>query len=113
MIEFNKPPFMEQNWNTSARRQRKTTKLCGDGPFTKKCSAWMQDNFNVKHAMLTTSCTHALEMAAYLSEIRPGDEVIMPSYTFVSTADAFVLRGAKIVYVDIPSGYDEHRRDQD
>jgi dTDP-4-amino-4,6-dideoxygalactose transaminase len=76
-------------------------KLCGDGPFTKKCSAWMQEHFQTGHCLLTTSCTHALEMAAYLSEIQPGDEVIMPSYTFVSTADAFVLRGAKIVFVDI------------
>ena len=61
----------------------------------------MEENFHVKHVMLTTSCTHALEMAAYLSDIQPGDEVIMPSYTFVSTADAFVLRGARIVFVDI------------
>lgn len=76
-------------------------KLCGDGPFTKKCSEWMCTNFQAKHCLLTTSCTHALEMAAYLSDIQPGDEVIMPSYTFVSTADAFVLRGAKIVFVDI------------
>ena len=76
-------------------------KLCGDGPFTKKCASWMCENFNVGHCLLTTSCTHALEMAAYLCDIQPGDEVIMPSYTFVSTADAFVLRGAKIVFVDI------------
>lgn len=101
MIEFNKPPFIGTELEYIRQAAEENNKLCGDGPFTKKCSAWMQDNFNVKHAMLTTSCTHALEMAAYLSEIRPGDEVIMPSYTFVSTADAFVLRGAKIVYVDI------------
>lgn len=61
----------------------------------------MEERFHAGHVMLTTSCTHALEMAAYLTEIQPGDEVIMPSYTFVSTADAFVLRGAKIVFVDI------------
>ena len=101
MIEFNKPPFIGTELEYIRQAAEENNKLCGDGPFTKKCSAWMQDNFNVKHAMLATSCTHALEMAAYLSEIRPGDEVIMPSYTFVSTADAFVLRGAKIVYVDI------------
>ena len=101
MIEFNKPPFIGTELEYIRQAAEENNKLCGDGPFTKKCSAWMQDNFNVKHAILTTSCTHALEMAAYLSEIQPGDEVIMPSYTFVSTADAFVLRGAKIVYVDI------------
>jgi dTDP-4-amino-4,6-dideoxygalactose transaminase len=75
--------------------------LCGDGIYTKKCSAWMEERFHVGHVMLTTSCTHALEMAAFLADIQPGDEVIMPSYTFVSTADAFVLRGARIVFVDI------------
>lgn len=75
--------------------------LCGDGIYTKKCSAWMEERFHVGHVMLTTSCTHALEMAAFLADIHPGDEVIMPSYTFVSTADAFALRGAKIVFVDI------------
>ena len=67
----------------------------------KRCSQWMMDKFHVNHVMLTTSCTHALEMAAHLCDIKPGDEVIMPSYTFVSTADAFVLKGAKIVFVDI------------
>ncbi len=102
MIEFNKATFY---WNRTGIHppggRGKQQAVRRRSFFTKKCSAWMQDNFNVKHAMLTTSCTHALEMAAYLSEIQPGDEVIMPSYTFVSTADAFVLRGAKIVYVDI------------
>jgi dTDP-4-amino-4,6-dideoxygalactose transaminase len=76
-------------------------KLSGDGSFTKKCSNWFEENFGCKKALLTTSCTHALEMAALLADIKPGDEVIMPSYTFVSTANAFVLRGAKIVFVDI------------
>ena len=76
-------------------------KLCGDGEFTKRCSAWMRDKFQVNHVLMTTSCTHALEMAAYLCDLKPGDEVILPSYTFVSTADAFVLRGAKLVFVDI------------
>lgn len=77
------------------------SKLCGDGPFTKRCSEWLEANGNTRKALLTTSCTHALEMSAILADIRPGDEVIMPSYTFVSTANAFVLRGAKIVFVDI------------
>ena len=75
--------------------------ICGDGPFTKKCSQWMKERFQTKNVLLTTSCTHALEMAAFLADIQPGDEVIMPSYTFVSTADAFVLRGATCVFVDI------------
>lgn len=76
-------------------------KLAGDGPFTGKCQAWIEHNFGCKKALLTTSCTHALEMTALLADIHPGDEVIMPSFTFVSTANAFVLRGAKIVFVDI------------
>ena len=75
--------------------------LCGDGEYTKKCAGWMKERFRVNQVFLTTSCTHALEMAAYLADIQPGDEVIMPSFTFVSTADAFVLRGAKIVFTDI------------
>ena len=70
-------------------------------PVTKECSRWIKERYHSKEVLLTTSCTHALEMAAFLADIRPGDEVIMPSYTFVSTADAFVLRGAKIVFVDI------------
>lgn len=76
-------------------------KLSGDGPFTKKCSTWFEETLACKKALLTTSCTHALEMAAILADIQPGDEIIMPSYTFVSTANAFVLRGAKIVFIDI------------
>ena len=66
MIEFNKPPFIGTELEYIRQAAEENNKLCGDGPFTKKCSAWMQDNFNVKHAILTTSCTHALEMAAYL-----------------------------------------------
>lgn len=76
-------------------------KLCGDGKFTKKCNKWFEDKAKTKKALLTTSCTHALEMAALLCDIRFGDEVIMPSFTFCSTADAFILRGAKVVFVDI------------
>ncbi|MDO4343697.1 MAG: dTDP-4-amino-4,6-dideoxygalactose transaminase [Eubacteriales bacterium] len=100
MIVFNKPPFIGKETEYMQQAIANGV-LCGDGPFTKKCSAWMREHFCVNHAFLTTSCTHALEMAAYLADIQPGDEVIMPSYTFVSTADAFVLRGAKIVFVDI------------
>jgi len=77
------------------------TKRFGDGVFTKNCNKWIEDKTGTPKALLTTSCTHALEMAAILCDIKPGDEVIMPSYTFVSTADAFVLRGAKVIFVDI------------
>ena len=100
MIDFNRPPFVGKELDY-IKQAVDYGKLCGDGEFTKRCSAWMSEKFDVNHVLLTTSCTHALEMAAYLSDIQPGDEVIMPSYTFVSTADAFVLRGAKIVFVDI------------
>lgn len=100
MISFNVPPFVG-NELEYMRDAISNHKLCGDGPFTKKCSEWIETKFSTQKALLTTSCTHALEMAAILADIQPGDEVIMPSYTFVSTADAFVLRGAKIVFVDI------------
>ena len=100
MIDFNRPPCVGKELEYIAEAV-KENKICGDGRFTRQCSAWMQENLHTKHSLLTTSCTHALEMAAYLADIQPGDEVIMPSYTFVSTADAFVLRGAKIVFVDI------------
>lgn len=76
-------------------------RLNGDGVFTKRCKAWMEHKFRTPQALLTTSCTHALEMAAILCNIQSDDEVIMPSYTFVSTANAFVLRGARIKFVDI------------
>lgn len=75
--------------------------ISGNGPFTKKCEAWFEEKFGCRKALLTHSCTAALEMAAILSDLQSGDEVIMPSYTFVSTANAFVLRGARIVFVDI------------
>lgn len=100
MISFNVPPFVG-NELEYMRDAISNHKLCGDGPFTKKCSEWIETKFSTQKALLTTSCTHALEMSAILADIQPGDEVIMPSYTFVSTADAFVLRGAKIVFVDI------------
>ncbi len=76
-------------------------KICGDGEFTQKDNEWIEAKTGTGKALLTTSCTHALELAALLADIKPGDEVIMPAYTFVSTADAFVLRGAKVVFVDI------------
>lgn len=100
MIEFNKAPHVgtEEKYISQAIEKGK---LCGDGPFTRKCSEWMKEQFRINHVFLTTSCTHSLEMAALLCNIQEGDEIIMPSYTFVSTADAFVQRGAKIVFTDI------------
>ena len=100
MISFNVPPCVgtEEKYIKEAIDKRK---ICGDGEFTKKCNAWLEKQTGSPKVLLTTSCTHATEMAALLAEIQPGDEVIMPSYTFVSTADAFVLRGAKVVFVDI------------
>ena len=100
-ISFNSPPFVGKETEYIKEAVEKNGMICGDGPFTKKCSQWMKERFQTKNVLLTTSCTHALEMAAFLADIQPGDEVIMPSYTFVSTADAFVLRGATCVFVDI------------
>ena len=100
MISFNLPPTVggEEDFISDAI---KIHKLSGDGKYTKLCSEWMQAYTGVPKALLTTSCTHALEMAALLLDIREGDEVIMPSFTFVSTADAFIMRGATAVFVDI------------
>ena len=100
-ISFNRPPFVGKETEYIKEAVEKNGMICGDGRFTKKCSQWMKERFQTKNVLLTTSCTHALEMAAFLADIQPGDEVIMPSYTFVSTADAFVLRGATCVFVDI------------
>lgn len=100
MIPFNRPPFTGKETEYIANAIA-AGKICGDGAYTKKCNAWIERNTSAKKALLTTSCTHALEMAALLCNIQSGDEVIMPSFTFVSTADAFVQRGAKIVFVDI------------
>lgn len=100
MIPFNIPPASGKEI-AYIQKAIKNRKICGDGEFTKKCSAWMQDKFNTQKVLLTTSGTSALEMAAVLCDIQAGDEVIMPSYTFCSTANAFVQRGAKIVFVDI------------
>ena len=100
MIDFNVPPFTGKELEYM-QQAIKNKKICGDGEFTKKCSHWMEEKFQAIHVLLTTSCTHALEMAAVLTQVKPGDEVILPSYTFVSTADAFVQRGATLVFVDI------------
>ncbi|SEG69814.1 dTDP-4-amino-4,6-dideoxygalactose transaminase [Vibrio hangzhouensis] len=100
MIPFNKPA-VTGNEVKYIQQAIESNVLCGDGPFTKRCEQWFVDKLLTKKALLTPSCTHALELAALLIDIRPGDEVIMPSYTFVSTANAFVLHGAKIVFVDI------------
>ena len=100
MIPFNIPPYVgkEKDYISEAIA---SGKICGDGNFTKKCNQWLEERTGAQKALLTTSCTHATEMAALLCDIRPGDEVIMPSYTFVSTADAFVMRGGVPVFVDI------------
>ena len=99
-IKFNKPPYTGKE-EKFVLESMKSSKISGDGKFTKRCQEWFEENLNCEKALLTTSCTHALEMAALLLDIKEGDEVIMASYTFVSTANAFVLRGAKIVFVDI------------
>lgn len=99
-INFNVPPYVDKALDY-IRECAKNQKICGDGAYTKKCSEWLEDRTGACKCLLTTSCTHALEMAALLADVKPGDEVIMPSYTFVSTADAFVLRGAVPVFVDI------------
>lgn len=99
-IPFNKPYMTgKELWNIA--QAHASGHLAGDGGFTKKCSAWLEQRIGCQKALLTHSCTAALEIAAMLADIGPGDEVIMPSYTFVSTANAFVLRGAKVVFVDI------------
>lgn len=100
MIPFNIPPASGKE-AAYIQQAIQNHKICGDGEFTKKCSAWMETKFNTPKVLLTTSGTSALEMAAILCDIQAGDEVIMPSYTFCSTANAFVQRGAKIVFVDI------------
>ena len=100
MINFNVPPFTGKE-TEYIMEAVKAQKICGDGQFTKKCNAWLEQKTGTAKALLTTSCTHATELAALLAGVKAGDEVIMPSYTFVSTADAFVLRGATPVFVDI------------
>ncbi|MCM1200881.1 MAG: dTDP-4-amino-4,6-dideoxygalactose transaminase [Bacteroides fragilis] len=99
-INFNVPPYTGKEVDYM-REAIENQKICGDGPFTKKCGKWIEERTGTARCLLTPSCTQATELAALLLDIREGDEVILPSYTFVSTADAFVLRGAKAVFVDI------------
>ena len=101
MIDFNVPPYTGTEMAYVEEAIAKNHKICGDGPFTHRCNEWLEKKTGTTRALLTTSCTHATELAALLADIKEGDEVIMPSYTFVSTADAFVLRGAVPVFVDI------------
>ena len=100
MIPFNVPPYTghELKYLQQAVENRK---ICGDGPFTKKCNAWLEERFHAQKVLLTTSGTTALDMAMLLCDLKPGDEVILPSYTFSSTATAAVLAGARLVFVDI------------
>lgn len=100
MIVFNVPPYTgkELDYISQAVKEQK---ICGDGTFTQKCNSWIEEKTGTGKCLLTTSCTHATELAALLAQVGPGDEIIMPSYTFVSTANAFVLRGATPVFVDI------------
>lgn len=100
-IPFNIPPYVGHEMEYLQKACEVNHKICGDGPFTKQCKAWVEEKTGTAECLMTTSGTSALEMAAHLSHIQPGDEVIMPSYTFCSTADAFVLKGAVPVFVDI------------
>ena len=100
MIHFNVPPFVGTEFKYM-QEAVSNHKICGDGPFTKRCDEWLEKRFNAKKVMLTTSGSSALDMAALLCGIEPGDEVILPSFTFSSTANSFVLAGAKLVFVDI------------
>ncbi len=100
-IPFNKPYIADKELYYIAQAVRENNHTAGDGPFTKKCQAWLEKKLHCRKALLTHSCTAALEMSAMLAEIQPGDEIIMPSYTFVSTANAFVLRGGVPVFIDI------------
>ena len=100
-IPFNIPPYVGQEMEYLQKACEVNHKICGDGPFTKQCKAWVEEKTGTAGCLMTTSGTSALEMAAHLSHIQPGEEVIMPSYTFCSTADAFVLKGAVPVFVDI------------
>ncbi|MDK1289581.1 dTDP-4-amino-4,6-dideoxygalactose transaminase [Pseudoalteromonas umbrosa] len=100
MIPFNIPPSLGCELDYLGKAIE-SGKLCGDGPFSKKCEKWFEEEFNTPRALLTPSCTASLELAALLIDLKEGDEVIMPSYTFVSTANAFALRGAVIKFVDV------------
>ncbi len=100
IIHFNIPPYVGKELEY-VKQAVDNKKICGDGQFTLQCNKWLENYTGSTKVLLTTSCTHALEMSAILADIKEGDEVIMPSYTFVSTADAFVGKGAKVVFVDI------------
>ena len=100
MISFNIPPYVGTELDY-VKQAVESHKICGDGQFTKKCDAWLEEKFHAQKVLLTTSGTTALDMAALLCELQPGDEVILPSFTFSSTATAAVLAGAKLVFVDI------------
>lgn len=100
MINFNIPPFVGTELNY-VKQAIDAHKICGDGQFTKKCNAWLEQRFGAQKVLLTTSGTTALDMAALLCDLQPGDEVILPSFTFSSTATAFVLAGATLVFVDV------------
>ena len=100
MIPFNIPPYVKESSDYIAQAIA-NRKICGDGPFTKRCNQQLEEMTGACKALLTTSGTSAMELAALLLDVKPGDEVIVPSFTFVSTANAFVLRGAKIVFVDV------------
>lgn len=100
MIPFNVPPYVGTELEY-VKQAVENHKICGDGPFTKKCHTWLEENLPCQKALLTTSGTTALEMAAILCDLQPGDEVILPSFTFSTTATAFVLVGAKLVFVDV------------
>ena len=100
MIPFNVPPCVGTEGKYIAEAIA-LHKICGDGQFTKKCNAWMEERFQAKKVLLTTSGSTALDMAALLCDLRPGDEVLLPSFTFSSTANSFVLAGAKLVFVDV------------
>jgi len=100
MIPFNIPPYVGKELDY-VKQAVEAHKICGDGQFTKKCSKWLEERFSAQKVLLTTSGTTALDMAALLCDIKPGEEVILPSFTFSSTATAFVLAGAKLVFVDV------------
>ena len=108
-IPFNRPHMVgKELWYIAQAHQ--AGQLAGDGPFTKRCHAWLEQRTSARRALLTHSCTAALEMTALLASVGPGDEVIMPSFTFVSTANAFVLRGATPGVRGHPPGHAQHRR---
>ena len=101
MIDFNTPPFVGKELDYVREAAATNHKICGDGPFTHRCNEWMQERFDIPKVLLTTSGTSALDMSSMLCQIKPGDEVILPSFTFTSTATAFANLGAQLVFVDV------------